>query len=387
MNRHIIVGMQILNQHQWLKDHAVVVEEKTIKAIIPANMINHHLPAKMHHFPNDYYLSPGLIDLHIHGAAKHDVMDGSIEALHAISHALVKEGVTGFLATTMTAKNDHLETVLHTIPLAIQENKGSEILGVHLEGPFIAKEKVGAQNNLFTQLPNITLIHQWQKIAQGAIKLVTLAPELPGAIEFIQQLCHLGIIASIGHSDASYDETNLAINAGCTHSTHLFNAMRTLHQREPGVTGAILLADHVTAEIIVDGIHLHPGIVKLILHCKKKDNLILITDAMRAKCLRNGKFELGGQLVTVENGKATLPDGTLAGSTLRLPQAIKHMQQFTDCSLIDAIAMASINPACVLGIDRYKGSIEIGKHADLVVFDANLEVIMTFLSGEVAHPK
>ncbi|OGT42580.1 MAG: N-acetylglucosamine-6-phosphate deacetylase [Gammaproteobacteria bacterium RIFCSPHIGHO2_12_FULL_37_34] len=382
MNRHIFVGMQILNHNQWLKEHAVVVEDGTITAIISAHMVTHHLPANMHHFPENYYLSPGLIDLHIHGAANHDVMDGRIEALHAISRSLASKGITGFLATTMTASNDQLEAALRTIPLAMQTLEGAEILGVHLEGPFLSKEKIGAQNSRYVQHPNIALIHHWQKIACDTIKLITLAPELPHAIEFIQQLDTLGILASIGHTNATYEETRSAIQAGCKHATHLFNAMHHLHQREPGAIGALLMANDVTAELIVDGIHLHPAIVELALRCKSKENLVLVSDAMRATCLGDGQFDLGGQLVEVTRGKASLSDGTLAGSTLCLPQAIKNMQQFTHCSLIDAITMASFNPARILHLDRRKGSIEIGKDADLIILNEACDVILTMRGGK-----
>src|SRR3990167_3564969 len=381
MNRHIIVGMQILDHKQWLQNHAVIVEDAVIKAIIPDNMISHHLPAKKHEFPSDHYLSPGLIDLHIHGAANHYVMDANVEALNAISRTLATEGVTGFLATTMTSSHDQLEAALSTIPLVLQKQSGAEILGIHLEGPFISKEKLGAQNGRYVQAPNISLLHRWQKMAHGTIKLITLAPELPGAIEFIQQLCSMGILVSTGHTNASYQETCAAIQAGCSHATHLFNAMCGLHQRKPGATAALLLADHVTAELIVDGIHLHAAIVELILRCKNKDNLVLVSDAMRAKCLGDGQFEVGGQIVNVSMNKATLANGTLAGSTLRLPQAIKNMQQFTRCSFIDAIAMASINPARILGLEKRKGSIEIGKDADLVAMTPDVNVVWTMGRG------
>lgn len=387
MNRHIFVGMQLLHANQWLSEHALVIENEVIQAIIPAHMVTHHLPAKMHHFPQDYYLSPGLIDLHIHGAAKHDVMDGKVDALESISRNLATEGVTGFLATTMTASNDQLETVLRTIPLAMKKSVGAEILGIHLEGPFISKEKVGAQNSQYVQLPHIDLIERWQKIACNTIKLVTLAPELPTAIKFIRHLKKLGIVVSIGHTNATYKQVYTAIKAGSNHATHLFNAMRGLHQREPGALGALLTANDVTAELIVDGIHLHPAIVALALRCKGKDKIILVSDAMRAKCLGDGHFDLGGQSVNVRSGKATLSNGNLAGSTLRLPQALHKMMQFTHCSLAEAIDMASINPARVLSLDKRKGNIEIGKDADVMIMDPHCEVVFTMRGGKEVYQK
>lgn len=385
LNRSIFSGMQILIEQKWMKNQAVVVEDNIIKAIIAAEMIEHHLPAKRHEFPEDCYLIPGMIDLHIHGVHGKDVMDGSEEALVFIGRSLAREGVTGFLATTMTADNDHLEAVLKMLPAAMPVPDGAAILGVHLEGPFIAKAKSGAQQSEYTQVPDIDLIKRWQKMANGAIKLVTLAPELPEAINFIKELHEMGVIASVGHTNATYKETCEAITAGCTQATHLFNAMNGLHHRAPGAVGALLLADEVTAELIVDGLHLAPAIAELALRIKGKDRLLLVTDAMRAKCLGDGQYELGGQHVNVTAGKAVLADGTLAGSTLRMPQAVKNMTKFSKCSLEHAIHMASHNPAKVLGLLSRKGTITVSKDADLVVLDAKLDVMLTMREGRVVY--
>ncbi len=381
--RFIFSGMQILVGNEWVYEHAIVVENQAIRAIIPENMIKHHLPAHHREFSRNYYLIPGFIDLHVHGAQGKDVMDGDQEALLTIARALAKEGVTGFLATTMTADNPHLEKVLATVAQCLPEKTGAAILGVHLEGPFLAKQKMGAQREDFLQLPDIALFKQWQTLAQGSIKLVTLAPELTGALDFIRALRAQDIIVSIGHTNATYAETMAAIKAGCSHATHLFNAMRGIHQREPGATGALLLSNEVTAELIVDGFHLHPAIADMVLRLKGWERLMLITDAMRAKCLRDGQYDLGGQTVNVFAGRATLSDGTLAGSTLRMPAAIKNMQQFTDCSLIDAIHMATRNPAHLLDVYGRKGSIEMGKDADLVILNEQLDVCLTMREGSI----
>ncbi len=394
MTRSIFSGMQILLDHHWVKDQAVIVEDQSIKAIIPAEMIKHHLPATKYLFDEQHYLIPGLIDLHIHGAAHHDVMDASPDSLHTISRALVEEGVTGFLATTMTAEPARIERVLEVIASVMlqqqeidQQEVGAAILGVHLEGPFIAPSKLGAQMGEYVKLPDVKLIREWQTRAAGSIQLVTLAPELVGAVEFIKALIEMDIIAGIGHTYATYDETYAAIAAGATYATHLFNAMRGLHQREPGAVGVLLLEPEVSAELIVDGVHLHPGMVELAWRCKGKDKLLLVTDAMRAKCASggDGEYELGGQKVKVQAGKATLADGTLAGSVLRLPQAIKNMCQYTHCSLEDAIAMATHNPAQILRLDTRKGRIEIGFDADLVVLNPDLEVKLTMCMGKESY--
>jgi N-acetylglucosamine-6-phosphate deacetylase len=379
--RCIFFGMQILIAQKWESHQAVIVEDEKIKAILPVEMMKHHMPAKMYEFPADYHLLPGLMDLHIHGIHGKDVMDASEEALQEMSHALAAQGVTGFLATTMTARAAQLEAVLKICPAAMLHREGAAILGVHLEGPFIAASKIGAQCREGLCEPNVSLMRRWQKLAQGAIKIVTLAPELPGALSLIQALHDMNVIASVGHTDATYDQTCAAITAGCTQATHLFNAMRGLHQREPGALGALLLSDRVTAELIVDGVHLHPAMVELALRVKGKDKLLLVTDAMRATCLGNGHYDLGGQQVEVQAGKATLGDGTLAGSTLRMPEALLNMVHFSQCSFAEAIGMASMNPARVLKLETRKGSINVGKDADLVVMNPAAQVVLTMREG------
>lgn len=382
-NRHIFYGMQVLLDQKWSGDQAVIVEYDVIKSIIPANMIEHHLPATLHAYPKDHYLIPGLIDMHVHGANGYDVMDGTEEALTALCSALAAEGVTGFLATTMTVTNAHLETVLQAIATRLPSPEGAAILGVHLEGPFLANAKIGAQNEALTQLPNIDLITKWQKLAQGAIKVVTVAPELPDAIPFIKELRSMGMNVATGHTNATYAETMEAVSAGCSQATHLFNAMRGITQREPGAAGALLLADKVIAELICDGIHVHPAIVDLAFRVKGRDRLLLVTDAMRAKCMGDGRYDLGGQDVIVKKGRATLEDGTIAGSTLQLPQAIRHMSEYAHCSLEDAVRMAAYNPARTLGLSDRKGSISLGKDADLVVLDSTFKVLLTMRAGKV----
>lgn len=382
ISRYILSGMQILLDQKWVENQAVVVEGKIIKAIIPANMTKHHLPAKHFKFDSTHLLVPGFIDLHIHGANNHDVMDGTAEGLLEISHALAIEGVTSFLATTMNSDNEHIEQILKLITeIRKVENNGAGILGIHLEGPFISQAKMGAQRGQ-EQIPDSNLFKKWQSIAEGGIKIVTLAPELPGAREFIKTLKDMNVIASIGHTNAKYEECIEAINAGCTQATHLFNAMRGIHQREPGAAGALLLSNKIFSEVIVDGLHLHPAIIDLILRLKHKDHVLLVTDAMRAKCMGDGTYELGGHQVQVQGQRVELQDGTLAGSVLRMPEAIQNMMKFTKCSLIDAIDMATRNPAHVLGIGDRKGIIEVGKDADLVVMSHQFEVLFSMREGK-----
>lgn len=380
--RLILSGMSVLINHHFEKDLAVVVENQVIKAIIKSDMIKHHLPAKVIECQQDDYLVPGFIDLHVHGAGNCDVMDASVAALATISDKLAAEGVTGFLATTMTASSDRINQVLSVIPQAVNQVQGAAILGVHLEGPFISRDKAGAQFAQDACLPSLALFNQWQKSAAGLIRLVTLAPELENAFDFIAALSDKGVVMSAGHTNATYEQTMKAVEAGVTYATHLFNAMRGMHQREPGASGALLLSDEVAAEIVADGKHLHYGMCDLALRVKGSERLLLVTDAIRAKCMGDGTYELGGQTVTVKSGKATLADGTLAGSVLEMPVAIKHMMKATNCSLAEAVRMASYNPAKQLKILARKGTIETGKDADFVILNENIDVIKTIRAGK-----
>lgn len=381
--RHIYSGMSLFVENQWVSDHAVVVEGEKIKAIIPAGMIKHHLPATQRVFDATHRMIPGLIDLHVHGANNHDVMDGTPTAMQGLSEALAREGVTGFLATTMTASSDTLSRVLSVVDASAPTLTGAAVLGVHLEGPFISPDKVGAQNAADVQLPNQALFDEWQARSGNRIRVVTLAPEQANALHLIKALHKNNVIVSLGHTNATYEETMQAIHAGASVATHLFNAMRGLHQREPGAAGALLLSDSVTAEMIVDGIHLHPAMVELALRVKSPKRLVLISDAMRAKCMKDGVYTLGGQSVTVNQGRATLADGTLAGSTLKLIDAIHHLSETPYCSLAEAIQMATLVPASLLQCEARKGSIDVGKDADLTVINAAFEVVCTVREGRV----
>ncbi len=369
-------GLNVYTSDGVLQGASVVIQDGIIADIILTK------PGQDISFPANYHLIPGLIDLHVHGMDGCDVMDANPEALTKISQALIRSGTTAFLATTMTASTQNIEKTLLAVReyMAVQhEAPGAIMLGVHLEGPFISPKKAGAQCADHILSPSIETLHHWQQLSENAIKLVTFAPELTNH-EFIAYLKKNNIIAALGHSDANYAETMHAMQQGCDYVTHLFNAMRGIHQREPGMVTAALLED-VWTELIVDGVHLHPAIVKLILKMKGMEKMVLVTDAMRATCLHNGVYDLGGQKVTVKENTATLSDGTLAGSVLRMPQAIKNMLQFTGCDLLDAVKMASENPAKVLGIFDKKGSIAIDKDADLVVLDEHFNVVMTICGG------
>lgn len=340
--------------------------------------------------PGEYCAIPGMIDIHIHGSGGADTMDGTIEALNTLSSSLPAEGTTSFLATTITQSKELLDKALlnlgNYIPLHQQEGH-AEILGVHLEGPFINHEMAGAQPEEHIIEPDIELFNHWQHLAKGTIRLITLAPEVAGGLELIHYLKENGVIISIGHSNATYDEMDAAISTGANQVTHLFNQMRGLHHREPGVVGAAFIRDELFVELIVDGIHVSPKMVKLTYQQVTDKRLIVITDAMRAKGLSEGSYDLGGQAVTVKNGKAILSDGSLAGSVLNMGTAFRNILAFTGCTIENAVKMTSENPAKEIGVFDQKGSITVGKDADIVLLDENLEVVMTFCKGIIAFQK
>ncbi|MED4224978.1 N-acetylglucosamine-6-phosphate deacetylase [Neobacillus cucumis] len=386
----LLKGIQIYTDGNWIENGYIKIKNQKIVEV--GRTENHSLEEDFEvlDIPLQYKAVPGFIDVHIHGANGSDTMDATKEALETIAQALPGEGTTSFLATTITQGEKQIEKALVNAGEYIKDGQTpgkAEILGIHLEGPFVNPKMAGAQPIQYIIGSNLELFQKWEQLSRQTIKLVTLAPELPGGLKMVQYLKANGIIASIGHTDATYEEVLNAIEAGVNHVTHLYNQMRGLHHREPGVVGAAFLKEELKAELIVDGVHSHPDMVKLAYKQKGKTGLILITDSMRAKCLKNGHYDLGGQDVTVQNGKAVLSDGTLAGSILKLGQGVKNMMAFTGCRLEDAVEMAAVNPAKQLNVFDRKGSISEGKDADLVILDENLDVYMTLCRGQVAYLK
>lgn len=386
-NKLLIKNIQIYAENEMIETGYIKIAEDKIVEMGSVHELKEDGRFGEIIIPKGYKIIPGLIDVHIHGVDGADTMDGTIEALDTMAKALPKEGSTSFLATTITQDKEAIEKALVNVSRYCSMVGKAEVLGLHLEGPFINRKMAGAQPVNHIVGPELAIFKEWQRLSKDRIKLVTLAPEIPGALELIEFLSKNGIVASIGHSDASYEQVSSAVHAGATQVTHLFNQMRGLHHREPGVVGAALLHEELRAELIVDGIHVSPEIVKLAYRQKGKEGLILITDSMRAKCLKDGSYDLGGQEVQVKEGKAVLQDGTLAGSTLKADNAVKNMMNFTGCSLADAIEMASANPAKQLNLFNRKGSIAVGKDADLVILDDNNDVFMTFCRGKLAYKK
>ncbi len=335
---------------------------------------------------HDWLLLPGYIDMHIHGSAGHDTMDASQLALHEIAQSLVQEGVTGFLATTMTQTIAKIESALVNVAQFEQQEGEAVLLGIHVEGPFVSKIRAGAQPEEYMISPTIEQFANWQKMSCYRIKQITVAPEIEGGFTFLEALKNFNVIPSIGHSDATIEEVHQAVSLGISQATHLYNQMRPFHHRDPGVVGGVLLEDNIKVELIVDCVHSHPQAVKLAYRTKGAKGIILITDAMRAKGLQYGEYDLGGQTVYVSEKGAHLANGALAGSVLTMEQAVKNMKAITNCSLQEIVAMSSTNAAEQLQLPM-KGRIEEGFDADFVLLDQQLNVQKTICRGKVVFEK
>ncbi|MCB2305913.1 N-acetylglucosamine-6-phosphate deacetylase [Clostridium estertheticum] len=328
------------------------------------------------------FVSPGFIDIHIHGSGGYDTMDATKKALKIIGNTIAENGVTGYLPTTMTMDDASIYKALDVVREEMGiETRGAKILGVHVEGPFINEKYKGAQKANNIVKPDYDIIKDYLDI----IKIITLAPEKDIDHSFIKKVkANSKITLSIGHSDASFEEAMKAIDDGISHATHIFNAMTPFNHRKPGIVGAIFTSD-ISCELIADLIHVHPAIFNILINLVHTDRMVLITDSMRAGCIKSGVSELGGQKVIVKNGAARLEDGTLAGSVLTLNKAILNMLRNSDLKIYDVVAMATINPAKVINMDNKKGSLEIGYDADIAIFNDDIDVSFTIVEGKIVY--
>ena len=385
--RIIIMNGTIITPFHLVSAKAIIVEKGRIREIVNKEEISSAtLTGAKVIEGKDKFIVPGYIDIHVHGGGGSDVMDGDYEAINQIAIAHSHFGTTSFLPTTMTMSKDKIIRSLRSICEAVKKGTaGAEILGIHMEGPYINPEKKGAQKEEDIKKISIEEFLEFNQASGNLIRLVTIAPEMPGAIGLIKYLYKQGIIASVGHTNATYVQTQAGIQAGLSHVTHTFNAMRELHHREPGVVGAALTSPELTVEIIADGVHIHPIVLKILTKIKDGEKIVLITDAMRAAGLKEGTYDLGGQEVIVTKGQARLKDGTLAGSVLTMDKAVKNMVNKIGIQLPKAIQMASYNPAKSIGIDDKKGSLEPGKDADIVILNKNLETELTIVAGKIVY--
>ena len=324
-----------------------------------------------------YTIVPGFVDVHIHGCAGADTCDGKRESIDAMAEFLLTKGVTSFCPTTMTVERAEIEAALLAAKACVdQPGPGARVVGVNMEGPFIAAARKGAQKEEAILPPDPELFRHFQELSGGIVRLVDIAPEQPGGLAFIREVKDLCAV-SIAHTTANYDQAKESFDAGITHATHLFNAMSGLHHRDPGVVGAVFDDSRVYAELICDGFHIHPAALRTAFQVLG-DRALVISDSMRANGMPEGEpFDLGGQMVTVREGKATLADGTIAGSVSNLHQEVKNLVRF-GIPLEQAVKAASLIPARSIGLEEEIGSIAPGKRADLVVLDENLDIVAVY---------
>lgn len=375
-----------------LKDCAVLIETDGKSGVIvdagPRQFVEMPVGAK-HVDYGDAILAPGFIDIHIHGGGGHDVMECSPSALEAVEMQLARHGVTSYCPTTVTAPMDATLSALQNLGKAIagDRNDGHHVrgtrarpVGIHLEGPFISSDKCGVHPLADIQKPSVEVFEKFWDASGETLKVMTIAPELPGATEVIQVASKRNVVASMGHSNAESAAAKAGIAAGARHATHTFNAMRSLNHRDPGILGVVLTDDDVSADIVVDGVHVAPEIVKLFLAAKGRHEAVLITDAISATGMPDGVYRLGSFEVEVEGDRCTV-DGKIAGSVLTMDAAVRNVMKFAGWNLVQAVRLASENPARVLGIQEKKGDISKGMDADIVVLTQTGEVIKTIVGG------
>ncbi|HLK04240.1 MAG TPA: N-acetylglucosamine-6-phosphate deacetylase [Candidatus Acidoferrum sp.] len=329
---------------------------------------------------------PGFIDVHIHGAGGRDVMEGTKDALQVIAERVAKFGTTSIVATTVTASTDDtvraVEGIAQYIPKQHETCNAphAEILGIHFEGPFLSKERRGVHPTSLLQLPSAEVLQRFLRAAAGNARILTIAPELLGAMPCIDAARSLGMVVSIGHTDATYEQARAAIAHGAHHATHVYNAMRPFSHRDPGVIGAVLTSEDVNAELIADGVHVDEIAMKVLLKAKGPDRVVLISDGTPATGMPDGKYKLGGIDVTVVGGVCRDADGKLAGSTLTLDRALRNIVKL-GIPLASAVRMLTLNPATVLGIEFKKGALRTGADADVLLLNEALQVTRVWTRG------
>lgn len=379
-----IRNVEIVTPFRIISHGTIIVEGKKIAGIGKAAEVS--VPKGMRTYDLDgMILTPGYIDLLVHGGGGYGFADMSLEAVEHISQHFFRHGTTGLLASLYSKPESDMVADVSRIAEFCMSSKGSNVWGMHLEGPFINKKWHGAMKVDYLWQPSV---EGWAKLhaaGQGYIRLMTLAPELPGMADVMRAAARNGVVLSIGHSAAMLEEVLMAIDNGAAHITHLFNAMTPFHHRQPSVAVAALLQNELKVELIADGFHVHPAVMKLIYNIKGDGGIILITDAIRASGMPDGEYTFMDQKIIVREKKAYLENGTLAGSTLTMEAAVKNMVELVGVPLTDAVRMASLNGAKVLGLEHKKGILAVGKDADLVVLNRNFDVQMTICEGVVKY--
>ncbi len=385
MKRKVIRGNLILPD-RIIENGWLLIDNGVIKEVREAGQGNDLPSADLQDY-SGHWVSPGLVDIHLHGALGREVMDLEVAGLKEIAGHQAACGVTAFFPTTLTASLEKVIRAIETVREAAGEDLPSDIAGIHLEGPYVSLKRKGAQDPKYVREIQERDLERLQA-ALGPLKtLITMAPEAGRNLEFIPRMVGLGWVVSIGHSDATYDEATRAIEAGANHATHLFNAWREFHHREPGGPGAVLDSDRVFAELITDGIHVHPSFIRLAVFRKGPERTCLITDSLKAAGLPDGTYDWGDMQIVLKGAEVRLKDsGVLAGSVLRLNQAIRNVRKWTGLPLPAVVRMASLTPAESVELDKTMGSLEPGKLASVAVFDSNFETVATYLRGKKVFP-
>jgi N-acetylglucosamine-6-phosphate deacetylase len=379
--RSVFTADRLWDGQTVVESPVIVVEDGRIVSI--ASQKEAAIPAgEVHAFPG-LTLGPAFFDVHIHGSAGHDVMEATPEALLTIGKFLASRGVGAYLATTVTAPMDVTLRSLHGLAKLIEKAPDGALtwpIGIHLEGPFLSHAKRGVHPPDLLLAPDIDIFDRMFEAAGGHVRLMTLAPELPGAAELAAHATAKGVRVSVGHSNATAAETAPVLTAGATSATHTFNAMRPLDHREPGILGVVLTRDDLFAELICDGVHTAPELVRLWWKAKGAERAILITDGMAAAGMPDGEYMLGGFPVQVADGKA-MANGVLAGSVLTLDRALKNFIEFTGASVENGLRLLGANPAAMTGFSDRAGSVAAGRPANLVVVDATGKLVQSIHAG------
>jgi len=367
-----------------IPDAGILIRDGVIDAVGPRQDM--HLPSGAAEISASGQTAiPGFIDVHIHGAGGHDVMEGTEQGMSTVAETLARHGTTSFLATTVTASPDDTCRSVEGIARYITQQFGAlqpkaEVLGVHYEGPFISKVRRGVHPAEWVQLPSADLLQRFLRAAAGNARILTIAPELLGAMPCIKAAHDAGVVVAMGHTDATYEQARAGIALGVRHAVHVYNAMRPFSHRDSGVIGAVLTSSEVTAELIADGVHVEEAAMRILLQAKGAGQVILISDGLSATGMPDGKYMLGKLEVTVSGGVCRNSEGKLAGSTLTLDRALRNVVAL-GIPLQDAVRMLTANPAKLLGIEFKKGALRTGADADIVLLDENLQVTNVWTRG------
>jgi N-acetylglucosamine-6-phosphate deacetylase len=383
----VITAAHLFTPAEWIESPAVVIDDGRIAAMGPREAIAAPAGARHVDLPG-LILVPGFLDVHVHGGAGHDVMEANLSSLAAMERHMASHGITSYLPTTVTAPLDRtlaaLKNLGQTIASRRSERDRARPLGIHLEGPFISHAKRGVHPPQHLLPPSPEVLNQFWQASAGTIRMMTIAPELPGAVATIRHARALGVCSSLGHSDANYDQARSAIDAGAEHATHTFNAMRALDHRNPGILGAVLTDDAISADIIADGVHVDPSVVRLFLAAKGADRAVLITDAISATGMPDGRYRLGAFEVEVRGDRCE-HEGKLAGSVLTLDRAVRNIMSFAGWNLQQAVRLATLNPARLLGLGEECGTLAPGRIADLVALTPDGKVARTIVAGNAGQ--